>query len=100
MPATNTQPELPLLYPPSTDIVINARCLLRQEGELLVVCVAGLAVYHWTAGDRMAEAYAMVSLVQHGYADQAEVAKAFGYSRKTLWRQQEHFESGGMFALG
>lgn len=48
----------------------------------------------------MAEAYAMVSLIQHGYADQAEVVKAFGYSRKTLWRQQGRFESGGMFALG
>ena len=67
---------------------------------MFVVCVAGLAMYHWTAGDRMAEAYAMVSLVQHGYADQSEVAKAFGYSRKTLWRQQDRFESGGMFALG
>ena len=96
-----TQSELPLLHSSSADTVaINARCTLRQEGELRVVCVAGLPMHHWKASDRMAEAYAMISLVQCGYADQNEVARAFNYSRKTLWRHQGNYETGGMFALG
>ena len=85
MSLTNIHHELPLLYSSSSDtIVINARCILRQEGKVRMVCVAGLPMHHWTDGDRMAEVYAMLSLVQQGYADQNEVAKAFGYSRFTL----------------
>ena len=65
-----------------------------------VVYVAGLAMHHWTDGDRMAEAYAMVGLVRCGYADQNDVARAFGYSARTLRRDQKRFESQGMAVLG
>ena len=101
MPHASTSPQLPLLYLPSSDTVnINARCTLRREGKVRMVCVAGLPMHHWVDGDRMAEAYAMISLVQQGYADQNEVAQAFGCSRHTLWRYQSRYEAGGMSALG
>ena len=48
----------------------------------------------------MAEAYVMVSLVQCGYADQNEVALAFGCSARTLRRHQRRYEAGGMSTLG
>ncbi|MFA4846512.1 MAG: putative transposase [Patescibacteria group bacterium] len=95
------QMELPLPdSPPFNTIVINGRCTLRREGILRVVCVAGLPMYHWKEGDWMAEAHAMVSLVLCGYADQNEVARAFGCSTRTLRRHQHRYETGGMSSLG
>ena len=53
---------------------INGRATLRVEGEQPVVVVAGLPVHHYGAGDSMAEAYAMVFLVDSGFAQQNEIA--------------------------
>jgi transposase len=47
----------------------------------------------------VAEAYAMVLLVDAGYATQREVAAAFGCSERTLRRHQERYHDGGMAAL-
>lgn len=77
-------------------IPINARCTLKKDGNLFVVYVAGLPVYHWVIGDRMMESYALMNLLQCGYAQQNEVAKAFGYSARTIRRKQHKFESAGM----
>ena len=101
MELTNTHPELPLLEFPSPDTVtINGRCTLRRQGDARMVCVAGLAMHHWIAGDQMAERYAMVNLVQCGYADQNEVARAFGCTTRTLRNYQHRYEIGGIAALG
>ena len=48
----------------------------------------------------MAEAHAMVSLVEQGWADQNDVARAFGCSARTLRRDQRRYEEGGLAALG
>lgn len=42
----------------------------------------------------------MVSLVEQGWADQNDVARAFGCSERTLRRHQRRFEDGGLTALG
>ena len=65
-----------------------------------MVSVAGLPMHHWAEGDTMAAAYAMVSLVHCGYADQNEVAKAFGCSTRTLRRQERRYERLGIEGLG
>ena len=80
--------------------VINHRCRLRREGEQRVVLVAGLPFHHYVEGDRMAEAYAMVGLVEQGYAGQTEVARAFGCDVRTVRRHQRRFAEGGLSALG
>jgi transposase len=80
--------------------VINERCRLRREGQQRVVLVAGLPFHHYVEGDRMAEAYAMVSLVEQGYARQTEVAAAFGCDVRTVRRDQRRFAEGGLAALG
>jgi len=95
-----TQQELPLLAPVSSGaLVINARCALRAEGEHRVVVVAGLPVHHYSVKDAVAEAYAMVFLVDAGYATQREVAVVFACSVRTLRRHQERYHDGGMAAL-
>ena len=95
-----TQQELPLAAPVSSGpLSINARCALRSEGEHRVVVVAGLPVHHYSVHDAVAEAYAMVLLVDAGYATQREVAAAFGCSERTLRRHQERYHDGGMAAL-
>lgn len=80
--------------------VINARCwLLTRDGHRLVL-VSGMPLVQYALEDRMSEAHAMVSLVQLGWADQNDVAGAFGYSSRTLRRYQQQFEEGGLAALG
>jgi transposase len=88
------------LCPPSGTIPINARCTLRTKDGDRAVLVAGMPIAHFTAGDRMAEAYAMVTLVEQGWADQVEVARAFGCSTRSLRRMQRRFEEGGLSSLG
>jgi len=94
------QQELPLPPPVSSGVrSINARCVLRAEGEHRVVVVAGLPVHHYSAQDAVAAAYAMVFLVDAGYATQKEVAVAFDCSERTVRRHQERYHEGGMAAL-
>ena len=81
-------------------VVINDRCVLRTDGVHRVVLVAGLPMLPYAVGDRMAEAHAMVTLVEQGYADQNEVARAFRCSDRTVRRHQRRFEEGGLPALG
>ena len=94
------QQDLPLSAPvPSGTVVINARCMVRAEGEHRVVIVAGLPVHHYSVKDAVAEAYAMVVLVDGGYATQKEVAVAFGRSDRTVRRYQGRYADGGMTGL-
>jgi transposase len=81
-------------------VVINARCSLRIEEDQRVIVVAGLPVHHYRAEDAVAEAYAMVFLVESGFAQQTEVACAFARSERTVRRYQERYAQGGMAALG
>src|SRR5271157_5005946 len=95
-----TQPGLFTTQGDATTTAINARCSLLVEDELRVVRTVGLPFAHWMAGDRMAEAQAMVNLVAGGWADQVEVARAFGCSTRTVRRHQRRYEDGGLTALG
>jgi transposase len=80
--------------------IINERCQQRcQEGHC-VVLVSGIILAQYSANDGMAEAHAMVSLVEQGWANQNEVAQAFGCSARTVRRHQRRFEEGGLAALG
>jgi transposase len=85
---------------PSNIAVINARCAVRAEGDQRVILVNGLPVHHYCADDEVAEAYAMVFLIDSGYAQQADVARAFSRSVRTVRRYQERYAEGGMVALG
>jgi transposase len=80
--------------------VINERCLVRtQEGRRMVI-VAGIVLAHYAVDDRIAEAHARVNLVEQGWADQNDVARVFDCSARTVRRDQQRFEDGGMAALG
>jgi transposase len=99
--ATNESPDLfPNARNPKNTRVINARCLIRTQDDYSVVIVSGIVLAQYASTDHMAEAYAMVSLVEQGWADQNEVAQAFGCSVRTVRRHQRRFESGGLAALG
>ena len=84
----------------SNTVVINARCSLRIEADQRVIVVAGLPVHHYRAEDAVAEAYAMVFLVESGFAQQTDVARAFARSVRTVRRHQRRYAQGGMAALG
>jgi transposase len=96
----STQQALALPSPaPSNTVVINARCSLRIEADQRVIVIAGLPVHHYRAEDAVAEAYAMVFLVESGFAQQTDVAQAFERSVRTIRRYQERYVDGGMVAL-
>jgi len=80
--------------------VINERCVVRTEDGHRMVIVSGMVLAQYALSDRMAEAHAMVSLVEQGWADQSDVARVFACSVRTLRRHQRRFEDGGLAALG
>jgi transposase len=84
----------------SHTVVINARCSLRIEAGQRLIVVGGLPVHHYRAEDAVAEAYAMVFLVESGFAQQTDVARAFGRSVRTVRRHQRRYAQGGMAGLG
>ncbi len=90
----------PEVQSPEGTRAINVRCLVCTRDNRCVVLVSGMPMAQYGLGDRMSEAYAMVSLVELGWADQNDVAAAFGYSARTLRRYQERFAQGGLAALG
>ena len=66
-PRMSTQQALALPLPAASNtVVINARCSLRIAADQRVIVVAGLPVHHYRAEDAVAEAYAMVFLVEFG----------------------------------
>jgi transposase len=84
----------------SNTVVINARCTLRREDEQCVIVVGGLPVHHYRADDSVAQAYAMVLLVESGFSQQTEVARAFSIAERTVRRYQERYAQDGMVGLG
>jgi transposase len=81
-------------------VIINGRCWLQRSDGHCVVTVGGVVVGHYAVGDHASEAHAMVMLVEHGYAQQIDVAQAFDCDERTVRRYQRRFESGGVIALG
>ena len=67
---------------------------LRTEGTQRVISVHGVVLAHYSLEDRAAEAYAMITLWESEYATQIQIARAFGYSARSLRRYQERFEDG------
>jgi transposase len=81
-------------------VFINGRCSIQRRDGFKVVTFAGMPIHYYAEGDRMSEAYAMVSLVEQGLASQKEVAQGFGFAARTVRRYQERFGEGGLAALG
>ncbi len=71
----------------------------RTEGTQRVISVHGVVFAHYSVEDRAAEAYAMITLWESEYATQIQIARAFGYSARSLRRYQERFETEGIQAL-
>jgi hypothetical protein len=84
----------------SNTVIINARCSLRIEADQRVIVVAGLPVHHYRAPMRSPRPIAMVFLVESGFAQQTEVARAFARSVRSVRRHQRRYAQGGMAALG
>jgi len=89
---------LPAATPYDT-VLINARCTVRTEGNQRVIVVGSLPVYHYCTGDAVAESYAMVMLADNGFAQQTELARAFGRTERIIPRHQERY-AAGMVGLG
>lgn len=101
MPDPERQAELfAIASPPPGCEVINDRCMLRTEGGRRMVIVSGIVLAHYAVGDRIAEAHARLALVEQGWAEQNDVARAFGCCARTVRRDERRFDDGGMAALG
>jgi DNA-binding NarL/FixJ family response regulator len=99
--ASQQQGRLDYAAPSRPDVVIvNDRVSIRTEETHRVVLVHGVVFAHYDVSDHSVEAYTMVTLFRSGYADQREIARAFGYSCRSLRRYDERFAAGGLSALG
>jgi hypothetical protein len=85
---------------PEGTLILNDRCLVKTQGDQRAVIVCGVVVAQYKVSDAMAEAYAMVNLVEQGWADQDEVARAFDRCTRTVRRYERRFAEGGLAALG
>ena len=96
-----TQQSLSLKHPEASpsSIHINGRCNYREEGDIRVIFANGIPLFHYAQGDKAANQYAMIHLVESGLASQQEVAEAFNYTRLTIFRAKRKFDKGGMAAL-
>ncbi len=86
--------------PPGGIIIVNDRVCFHSEGLRRVVLVHGVIVAHYDMRDRAAEEYAMLTLLDSGYADQKEIARAFRCSERSIRRYAQRFELSGLPALG
>jgi len=100
MDAAKIDDLFPDLQNPEGTRIINERCLIRTQDEHRVVLVSGIVLAQYSLTDQMAEAYAMVNLVEQGWASQQDVARAFHCSARTVRRDQRRFEDSGLAALG
>jgi DNA invertase Pin-like site-specific DNA recombinase len=80
-------------------VVVNDSCVLRTAHGFRVVIGSGVVSAQYAAEDRIAEAYAMVNLVEQGGATQKEVARAFGCSALGIHRHQAWFHTRGLAAV-
>ncbi len=85
--------------PPSGTVYVNDRVSFRTEGSERVISVHGVVFAHYSVEDRAAEAYEMITLWESEYATQTQIARAFGYSARSLRRYQERFDAQGIPAL-
>ena len=85
--------------PPGGSVFVSDRVSFRTEGSQRVISVQSVVFAHYSVGDLAAEAYAMITLSETGYASQIQIARAFGYSVRSLRRYQERFQTGGVGAL-
>src|SRR5205814_5616968 len=96
----NSSPDQSDLFPgfvPAPQMVfVNDRVSFQTEAKQRVILVHGVAYSHYSLEDRIAEAYALVKLYESGYADQNDLARAFGYSTRTLRRFQQRLHRGGL----
>ena len=100
MTAVPTDDLFPEARNPQGTVAINDRCVLRTQDGHCVLLVSGIVLAQYAVTDRMAQAHAMVSLVEQGWADQIEVARAFHCTVRTVRRQQRRYEDSGLAGLG
>src|SRR6266566_9695810 len=99
----NPPPQQPELFsvpaPGPGSAMVNHHVCVQTEGDQRAILVHGIVFSHYSTQDRAAEAYAMVTLFESGYADQNDIAHSFGYSTRTIRRYQQRLETGGLRAL-
>src|ERR1035441_3897198 len=94
------QNELLSFPPPSNGTVyVNDRVSFRTEGTQRVISVHGVVFAHYSVGAQAAEAYSMITLWESEYATKSQIARALGYSARSLRRYQERFAAEGIRAL-
>jgi hypothetical protein len=84
---------------PGGSVFVSDRVTFRTEGTQRVISVQSVVFAHYSVEDLAAEFYAMITLFETGYASQIQIARAFGYSVRSLRRYQERFRTGGVGAL-
>ena len=95
-----SNPPCELFDQPEDDrTAVNGDCVVRRTDQWVVVLVKGLPVFSYETDDVAAMRLAMVQLVESKIASQEEIARAFGVTRLTVYRQIQKYRAGGVGAL-
>lgn len=85
--------------PSDGTVYVSRGVSFRTVGTNRVISVHGVVYAHYDVGDRVSEAYSISKLWESGYATQEEIARAFGYSTRSLRRYAERLGTEGINAL-
>ncbi len=100
MTSTDAAARHELLPPPPTpDVVVNARCVIFEQGDERVVFVCGEPVYRYHRADAVAEKLLVAQAIEAGFAKPGELAAALSISLRTVHRDRKKYVDGGVVAL-
>lgn len=85
---------------PDNPVYVSRGVSFRTVGTNRVVTVHGVIYAHYDVSDRVSERWVMVNLWESDYATQRELARAFGYSTRSVRRFAERVSAEGINALG
>lgn len=89
--------ELPVA-PAGSEKISEVVARLRCEGKVAYIA-AGVPVFTHDEGDKAGERVAALQMMELGLASQAELTRAFGINRTTLFRQHRALESEGVLGV-
>lgn len=80
---------------PSSDVVINGRCILQSSEGRGVITICGLPVLSFDEDDGPTRDMCLMQLMEAGYATVGELTAAQVRNRRTLHRLRQRYEAGG-----
>lgn len=78
---------------------LSRQCCLERDGEVRIVVIGGVPLFHYGEGDRVHTRLAAALIAESRAARVGVVLRTFGLDDATLWRARQDLRAGGVAAL-